>query len=432
MFQNGMRVAILGGGQLGCMLMDAALELGLSPVLYAEAGTPAHALYPGRTVEGALKGDGSEHSLRAFFSSALGDQAGRTGTHLPVAFENEFLDCDLLERAARGTPAVFGPSLAAIRELQDKLLQKDWMTRLQLPTSPYLKMIPGQIEEGVTAAVDRAYAELSGAPVFKWSRLGYDGKGVLLARDTTEGRRIAREFCESSLARGVAVYAEARIAFRRELAVIGVRGERGDFTAYPLVVSEQEEGICKKVLGPASALGVPAALEIQAREYARRLAEALNLTGTFAIELFETPEGRLAINEVAPRVHNSGHYTQDACAVSQFHNHWRALLGMALGDPTPTGAFGMLNLLGPEGIDVSVSARRQGLPFPSPPHPLKLHWYAKTKVCARRKVGHVNASVADAGLLPAVEKQFVEYETLWRESLQRLAQNAPHPERKHS
>jgi 5-(carboxyamino)imidazole ribonucleotide synthase len=399
-------VGILGGGQLGCMLADAALALGLEPRIYAEASSPAASIFADRTVTGSMS---DESALRDFFSQVR-----------VVAFENEFLDCDLLERAARGLSLRFSPSLDSIRRLQDKLEQKKLLVELGLPTADYDAILPDQRGTRARDAIDRAYQRFEGQVVFKWSRMGYDGKGVCLAREGATGRAEALAFCEPSLERGVAVYAERKIAFRRELAIIACRSITGEFKAYPLVTSRQERGICKLVLGPATQLGAPAALESQAREAARRLAESMKLEGSFALELFETPEGKLAINEIAPRVHNSGHYSQDACPASQFENHWRALLGMPFGETRASGGFGMLNLLGPEGIALRLPQRRTELPFPPVPEPIRLHWYAKAEVRPWRKVGHLNAVCADASELKELEAKLDKYQQSWVDRLHEL------------
>lgn len=399
-------VGILGGGQLGCMLADAALALGLEPMIFAEASSPAASLFTHQIVTGAMS---DESALRSFFKNVR-----------VVAFENEFLDCDLLQRAAQGLELRFSPGLDAIRNLQDKLQQKNILAELKLPTADFEAILPGQSDEQVRSAVDQAFERFKGQVVFKWSRMGYDGKGVCLAQDTPSGRQAAFDFCQQSLARGVAVYAERKIAFRRELAIIGCRSVTGQFAAYPLVTSQQERGICKLVLGPATALGAPPALEAQAREAARKLADAMSLEGSFALELFETPEGTLAINEIAPRVHNSGHYTQDACPASQFENHWRAVLGLPFGDTRASASFGMLNLLGPEGVELRLPQRRTELPFPAVPAPLKLHWYAKAEVRPWRKVGHLNVASRQAGDLPELERRLELYHAGWIARLKEL------------
>jgi 5-(carboxyamino)imidazole ribonucleotide synthase len=404
------RIGILGGGQLGCMLADAAISLGLHPAIYAESSSPAAALFAEQVSLGEMR---DTARLREFLTNQD-----------VVVFENEFLDCTLLEEAARGSHVRFAPGLSAIRRLQDKLSQKKLLEELGLPSAPFTEILPGQ---EARAAVDAAYGRFGGQVVFKWSRMGYDGKGVCLARDTAEGRLEAERFCRESLDRRVPVYAERKIAFRRELAIIACRdGHDGALSCYPLVISEQERGICRRVLGPATALGVSPGLEAEAVAAARRLGEAVRLEGAFALELFETEDGRLSINEIAPRVHNSGHYSQDACRASQFENHWRAVLGLGLRAPDPAPAFGMLNLLGPERVAVALPRRREELPFAPAPAPLKLHWYAKAEIRPWRKVGHVNAVADDPNRLPELERSLQNYHSAWAQSLPRLpSQRSP-------
>ena len=160
------------------------------------------------------------------------------------------------------------------------------------------------------------------------------------------------EFCGHAIDRGLSLFAESLVPFKQELAIIGCRSITGEFMSYPLVLSEQRNGICWDVTGPATALGVDPSLAAQAAVFARAVAEAAQIVGCFALEFFETADGKLWVNEMAPRVHNSGHYTQDACATSQFENHWRAVLGLPLGAADARPAFVMGNLLGPEGLEL--------------------------------------------------------------------------------
>jgi 5-(carboxyamino)imidazole ribonucleotide synthase len=402
------RVGILGGGQLGCLLAEAALKLGLEPMIFAEATSPAAFLYPGRHQKGVLT---DEAALRTFFKTAP-----------LVTFENEFVDTALLARAASDLNIRFEPSLDAIREVQDKLRQKEILVEAGLPTAPFMALSWGT-EPEIKRFVTQAFTRFPNGAVFKWSRLGYDGKGVCLAKNTEQGRSLAEDFCKASLARGTPVYAEERIAFRRELAIVACRSTTGEFAAFPLVISEQRDGICRRVSGPAVAQGVSEALETLARDHARRVGERLGLTGSYALELFETEkedERRLLINELAPRVHNTGHYTQDACPSSQFENHWRAITGLPLGRTHVRGGFAMLNLLGPPGLSVEVSQNPELLPFSGPRTPLQLHWYSKTGIRPGRKLGHVNGVVSSADQLPALLKLLDSYQADWTESLQRI------------
>lgn len=342
-------IGILGNGQLAKMLLPAAKKLGV----------PAFAL-----------GEITPGTLKALFSRV---------SH--VLFENEFLDCAMLRNSARGTKVEFMPKLEVLELVQDKLEQKKLLEKLKIATAPFkvLATPPAQ----------------ASSAVLKWSRMGYDGKGVLLCDATTRPRDIQLFFSEAKT-RGAKVYSEERIAFRRELAIVAARSTTGEFCAYPLVISEQENGICKKVYGPATSLGVDTAIEKTAVEWARQIAEHLQLVGAFALEFFEDPARGLLVNEIAPRVHNSGHYTLDGCETSQFENHVRACLGMALGKTTSAPVFAMINLLGPGAAAA-----------PSPATGVHVHWYGKTEVRPRRKMGHLNAvgrSISElSGLLSKLE-----------------------------
>jgi 5-(carboxyamino)imidazole ribonucleotide synthase len=265
--------------------------------------------------------------------------------------------------------------------------------------------------------------------------MGYDGKGVCLPSDTDSGRREAREFCAAARRLGVAVYAERKVDYRRELAIIACAARAPDggaaaeaaFIAYPLVASEQQKGVCRKVLGPARALGVDPSLERQACSAARRLAFELKLEGAFALELFETRDGRLLVNEIAPRVHNSGHYSQDGCRVSQFENHWRAIQGQPL-PPEPSPAFGMLNLLGPPGLSLELPADGlKGSPFRAPAPPVHLHWYAKRSIRPGRKLGHLNAVGSSPGDLDQLSESLERAHSDWIQDLRRVQTANPFP-----
>jgi 5-(carboxyamino)imidazole ribonucleotide synthase len=266
------RVGILGGGQLARMLVEDALPLGLEPVVFTDDPlAPAARVCPWvhlGTIEDTA-------SLSAFLGSVR-----------VVAFENEFIDTARLKQAALGLDLRFEPALDTLHLLQDKLSQKRVLERLRIPSAPWRLIRRGESLPEQTGAIR---AEFDQACVFKWSRMGYDGKGVLLTGPETPAETVQR-FCEHGFSRPAEVYVEKKICFRRELAMMAVRSIQGDFDAWPLVISEQEAGICRRVWGPATQYGVNPDLEERARSYARRLAEDLGMTGVFALEMFETGE----------------------------------------------------------------------------------------------------------------------------------------------
>jgi 5-(carboxyamino)imidazole ribonucleotide synthase len=390
-------VGILGGGQLARMLVQAAWGLGVRPLVMADnPRSPAAKVAPG-TVIGDFD---NEQALRELLSRA--DK---------IVFENEFVRKDLLERAAGGR-SPFWPRLEVIGQLQDKASQKEVLTRLGIPAAPYECV---RTADNLESWIAHMHETFPAGAAFKWTHRGYDGKGVYVSSGKPEELPAAADFCRQALERGIAVLAEQKVDFKRELAIVACYSKNREFAAYPLVISEQWQGICSRVWGPARAFGATEAQENQAREYARKLAEALQLTGVFALELFELPSGEIWVNEIAPRVHNSGHYTQDAAATSQFENHWRAVLGMPLGKTTTSAGFAMLNLLGPEGVTM----RSAEAPILAPPRGLHLHWYEKDEIQPRRKLGHVNARTDDPARVPMLLEQMENYRKHWADALTR-------------
>ncbi len=362
------QAGILGGGQLSLMLVNAAHRMGLKPIVFTEdSHSPVAQIYS-RIVYGSTE---DVLALERFFSQV--DY---------VLFENEFLDCLKLKAAVGAKKVSFYPSLEVIRILQNKLQQKELLKSLGIPSPRFLTF--SNLQE-----VRKCFG---GTCVLKWARMGYDGKGVYVLKNTEASLRLAEEFCKAAKKRGSIVYAESFVPFKRELALIGVCSTVGEFISYPLVISEQKDGICSRVYGPALSFGVKQEVQKLAQAYAQKIAFTLQVQGAFAIEFFETPEGELLVNEIAPRVHNSGHYTQNACPTDQFENHWRAVLGLPLGSHQPTSFFAMLNILGPD--FTPTQGKRSLLPFPGPSS--HLHWYHKGEVRPRRKLGHLNGTVTQA------------------------------------
>ncbi|MGE0616561.1 MAG: ATP-grasp domain-containing protein [Bacteriovoracia bacterium] len=374
-------IGVLGAGQLSRMLLEAAAKRSLRAAFFDEAlQSPAVAA---RTGAQHFRGKLSD-------AAALRDFLGQTET---VVFENEFVDCDALAATAQGLSVRFAPGLDAIRTLQDKWKQKQILNQLGIPSARAFEVRELGASPG---SLDR---------VFKWSRQGYDGKGVLIR--PRDSQRLA-DFIREGQSRGGIVFAEECVEFQRELALVACRTPR-EFKAYPLVVSGQANGICQYVVGPARDLEVPAAIEVQAKEQARALGDALDLRGCFAIEFFWSP-GRLLVNEIAPRVHNSGHYTMDVCPAGQFENHLLGALGEPLGETEPTSAFFMWNLLGP--IGSAGAAASSDLP-PLPRAEAKLHWYDKEALRGGRKMGHIHLDLSQAVEGEGLRREFEAWDRQW-------------------
>ena len=380
---RGARIGVLGDGQLGKMLAEAAWRLGIECHLH---GDPVD-----------IK---REKSLVRFLSKVD-----------TVIFENEFVDCALLAKLCGKLSHRFQPRLAAIRTLQDKIEQKKLLARLAIPSAPFVKIKSCRSSADLAGQLKKLPEVWHSGFVLKWSRNGYDGNGVCFADLTHNGIAKAWESCTRAWAGKISVFAEQKVQFVRELAIIAVRGgirsAAQEFKTYPLVISIQEQGICKKVMGPAVSLGVPQALEISAVAAAEKIAVATKWVGSFAIEFFETQDGLLWVNEIAPRVHNSGHFTQDASETDQFENHIRATMGLPLGQTSTTAVFAMINLLGPEQV------QKKWMSPPVPGSRGHVHWYHKAESRPRRKMGHINAIGTSVDQLPELLEDLVKCEQNW-------------------
>jgi 5-(carboxyamino)imidazole ribonucleotide synthase len=342
-----------------------------------------------------------------------------------VTFESELVDITLLETAKASFPNLkFVPELSVMRLLSEKLEQKKLLARLGISATPFEE---APLKEAELPQWIEGLQKRWGAFVLKWSKFGYDGRGVVLAAASSEGAKLALSSAVEALKRGTRVYAEPQVRFVRELALISVRSTQGEFRSYPLVVSQQKGGACHWVTGPAVSLGVSPEFEKRAQDYAVKLSESLGLCGTFAIEMFETAVGDLWVNEIAPRVHNSGHFSQDASNHDQFEMHLRTVIGTVMGTVmgtvsgavsgdaveeklphiTSTASFAMLNLLSPKGIQGHIEGL--GKIIPEPEMGSVLHWYGKDDLFPGRKLGHVNSATGNLEELQAYETKWIDY-----------------------
>ncbi len=362
-------LGILGGGQLAQMLVQSAAGLGITVRIYAQNPSDPAALVGDDVSIGRL----DDHTALTKFLSRL-DVA---------TFESEFVDCTLLQETNRQANAVIRPSLQAIELLQDKLSQKKLCQKLALPTSAFEVLD----DQKIPTATDLAKRWPSGC-VLKWSRLGYDGKGVLILRDPQNlGAEELQTFIDSGRKHGAQIYVEELIKYSHELAMLATSDGNGKIVFYPLVISEQQDGICKYVRGPAQAFGIDTAVCKSAKIILERLAVELNYCGSFAVEFFladDRNQQRLLVNEIAPRVHNTGHYSQNACSPDQFKNHLYAIMQQTVETPRQTSTyFGMINVLGPSkvtGFGPSLDRKIPGI---------ACHWYGK-QWRPGRKMGHIN------------------------------------------
>lgn len=361
----GLRVGLLGGGQLARMLVLKGHEMGLTmKVLCKSPADPAAQVTPHVTL--------GDPDLAA-------DVTAFARTVDVVTLESEFHAGAMLEQAHVSSRTPFHPSPAAIARLQDRLPQKELLVRHGLPTAPFLAV-------GSAADVESARAKFPRGFVLKKRQHGYDGYGTFIVR-TEKDLAQARAFD----VRGTPFIAEGFVKFKRELAVQAARGVDGRVVFFPMVETKQVDRRLDSLTGPVSHRGLPA-LKTKIAKFLR----ALDYVGVIAFELFETPQG-LLVNEIAPRVHNSGHASLEALSVDQFTQHLRAVCGLRLHEPRVLGrGFAMVNLIGDGGAAASPTGL-QG----------HLHWYGKTENRKGRKMGHLTVAGVDprAGLRLALKER---------------------------
>ncbi|MFV8165941.1 5-(carboxyamino)imidazole ribonucleotide synthase [Mycobacterium sp. 134] len=354
-------VAMIGGGQLARMTHQAAIALGQTlRVLSAGPDESAAQVTPDVVI-------GSHTDLDALRRAADGATA--------LTFDHEHVPTEHLETLVAEGVTVNPPPQALVHA-QDKLLMRRKLHSLGAP-------VPRFAEITSVADVEEFVRQIDGPVVIKTVRGGYDGKGVVMADDLDS----AREVVAGYLADGVAVMAEERVAMRRELAALVARSPFGQGAAWPVVETVQRDGICVEVYAPAP--GLSDELGSAAQELGLRLANELGVVGVLAVELFETVDGKLLVNELAMRPHNSGHWTMDGAVTSQFEQHLRAVLDYPLGDTSAIApAAVMANVLGaPQTPTMSMDERMHHL-FARIPD-AKVHLYGKGERSGR-KLGHVN------------------------------------------
>lgn len=357
------RVGIIGGGQLAWMMADAIKKLGLELIVQTpKADDPAVAI-----------------ATQTIFAAI--DDAAATAQLVPlcdvITFENEFIDLTALSPLAQHVP--FYPSLSSLAPLLDKYHQRSYLKRLDLPTPKF-----------VALSEDTDLNQLGFPVVLKARQHGYDGKGTFIAKTRSHLEQLLNE-----LGKGSQWLLEEFVPFDCELAVMAARSLTGEITIYPVVETQQVEQICRRVL----VLPQQPALVAQVEAIARTLLTNLNFVGIMGIEFF-LKDGKVWVNETAPRTHNSGHYSLNACVTSQFEQQLRAVCGMPLGAPTLecAGAV-MVNLLGYESAEQEYRSQRQQLE--QIPH-AHVYWYGKSMARPGRKLGHVTVTLSSTDRHQAV------------------------------
>ena len=309
-----MRLGILGGGQLGRMIALAARPLGVSCTVYDPGFDPCAASVA-RHLRGEYEGD-----YAALYELARSSDA--------VTYEFESVPVETARWLAARVPVY--PPPRALEVSQDRVAEKTFLNSLGVPTAAFRAV-------ETRSDFDAALTELGPPAVLKTRRFGYDGKGQAVIRTAADA--------EAAWARlgGRPLILEELVPFDRELSVLAVRGRNGDVVTYPLCENTHVDGILHRTVAPADRLGEE--LTERAADFAARVLAELDYVGVLAIEWFQDGP-RLIVNEMAPRVHNSGHWTQDGAVTSQFENHARAVLGLPLGSAAATGFAVMTNLVG--------------------------------------------------------------------------------------
>lgn len=343
-----MQIGILGAGQLGRMMALAGMPLGGRFTLLEPGGTPSAGI--GEVLTGS-----DEATLERFINAV--DVVTYEFEHLPVA---------LLENIEKTRPVY--PSSRAIAVCQHRGREKALFSRLNIPTPDYRLV---ESAEALAAAA----AELGCPVVAKSTTEGYDGKGQAVLANPDQAAQAWENIGHAQL------IVEAFVDFVREVSIIAVRGRDGEVRCYPIAENQHEGGILRYSVAPLP--DIDDDLQQKANSYIHALLDELDYVGVLSLELFQTRDGRLVANEMAPRVHNSGHWTMNGAVTSQFENHLRAICGLPLGDTAARALTCMVNVIGEEG-EISALLALEGI---------HLHRYDKAPRPGR-KLAHVNV-VAD-------------------------------------
>jgi 5-(carboxyamino)imidazole ribonucleotide synthase len=357
------RVGVIGGGQLAWMMGAPAKKLDVELVIQTPSQNDPAVMVANDTVFASV--DDAEATAKLANKCDV------------VTFENEFVNLDKLSLLAQKGVS-FRPRLEALAPLLDKYHQRCFLRDLGLAVPNFVELGVGNGELGI----------VSGFPVvIKARRHGYDGQGTFIVRDLDA----LNSFLAQNNQTLPSLLLEEYIPFERELAVIAARSTNGEVVIYPVVETKQEQQVCRRVIAPADISPVVAKT---VEEIARTILNSLQVVGVFGIELFLTTDDKVLVNEIAPRTHNSGHFTLDACETSQFEMQLRCVCGLPLGNPALIcpGAV-MVNLLGYENSSSDYNLQRSQISQIPNAH---LHWYGKKESRPGRKLGHVTVLLEGA------------------------------------
>lgn len=399
------QVGVIGGGQLAWMMLGAAQKLGLELVLQTPLATdPA--------IANSLQAGLNEAVNAVLAPIADAEATARLAQQCQViTFENEFVDLPAL-RQLEAQGVCFRPRLSVLESLLDKYEQRQFLQSLDLPVPPFAPITPHD---------DPRSLGFEFPIVVKARRHGYDGQGTFILKDAVELEQFWQQFQQQELqAQNLQAQepnlnhrfmVEAFVPFERELAIMAARAETGEVALYPVIETQQKKQVCRWAIAPAP---ISPAIQTQVEAIATTLLASLEAVGIFGIELFLTAAGEVLVNEIAPRTHNSGHLTIEACPTSQFEQQLRAVAGLPLGDTAlQTPAAVMVNLLGFETAHANYQDQRDRLgEIPG----ATVHWYGKAESKPGRKLGHVTVLLDDPNHAAAVAIA-QQVEALWHPSL---------------
>ncbi|MGV2827487.1 5-(carboxyamino)imidazole ribonucleotide synthase [Myxosarcina sp. GI1(2024)] len=370
---KGKRIGVIGGGQLAWMMAQAARDLELELIVQ----TPSQEDPAVSRAAGVVLAEIED-------VAATAELAKRCDI---ITFENEFINLDALKTLER-QGVCFSPNLATLAPLLDKYQQRTYLEQIGLDVPRFAP---------VTTTVELESFELP--LVLKARRHGYDGQGTFIVRD----RATLPEILERNK---LQMLAEEFVPFTKELAVIAARSASGETVIYPIVETYQQNRVCHWVKVPAD---ISQTVQEKCQEIARKLLERLQVVGLFGIELFLTGDERVLVNEIAPRTHNSGHYSLDACYTSQFAMQLQVIADLPLGSPRLKSAGAvMVNLLGYENSHSDYQQQREQIGAIANAH---LYWYGKTSYPGR-KLGHATV-LLDRQTLPHAKALAKQIESIW-------------------
>ena len=354
-------IGIVGGGQLGRMLTLAAKPLGFD-VIVVDPNTNSPSAQVGA----------KEITAQLYDKKAL-KKLAQASDYLTV--EIEHLDAATLKTIAKlGTPV--NPSPDTIALIQDKLAQKQFLKKAGIPVTDFAQI-------NALAEAQKVFGKFGGKMLIKTRYGAYDGRGNMLVKNQTDLQNALKRFKDTKL------YAERYVPFTKELAVMVARGLDGKIITYPVVETVHRRNICLEVLVPAD---VSSTVQKRATTLAKKVASLLSGAGMFGIEMFLTSEGSVLINEIAPRVHNSGHYSMDASNISQFEQHIRAVTGLPLAQVQMNApAAVMINILGQRDGPTKIEGLDKALAIKG----ASVHIYGKSPTKVDRKMGHITVVAND-------------------------------------